>query len=148
MKAQHDRSLGRWQNHATAFNGLKSPKSGGVKLEGIDLHHADSQILDNIRNQRMGFVYQTHYLFKDFNALENVALAAKINQLSFIEAKAKAFACMESIEIGHLADKNAIMFVWRRETASRLHGQSSTVQISYLPMNPQAILTMKILTSS
>ena len=87
------------------ISGLKSPKSGRVKLEGIDLHHADSQILDNIRNQRMGFVYQTHYLFKDFNALENIALAAKINQLSFIEAKAKAFACMESIEIGHLADK-------------------------------------------
>lgn len=87
------------------ISGLKLPQAGKVELDGIDLHKADSQTLNGIRNQKMGFVYQTHYLFKDFNALENIALAAKINQLSFADAKAKAFACMESIDIRHLADK-------------------------------------------
>ena len=57
---------------------LDKPNAGEVWVEGVradtlsDTHHA------SIRNQRFGFVYQHHHLLREFTALENVTMPARI----------------------------------------------------------------------
>jgi lipoprotein-releasing system ATP-binding protein len=51
---------------------LDRPSSGTVLLDGQDLGRLDDEQLARVRNQRIGFVFQAHYLLPQCNVLENV----------------------------------------------------------------------------
>ena len=56
------------------LGGLDTPTSGEVIVRGEHLKDKSQEALAAFRNKNVGFVFQTHYLLDDFNALENVML--------------------------------------------------------------------------
>ena len=53
---------------------LDRPTSGKYILDGIDVEEADDSELSEIRNQKIGFVFQTYNLVSKTNALKNIEL--------------------------------------------------------------------------
>jgi len=51
---------------------LDRPSTGSVKLEGQDLGQLDDTKLADIRNEKIGFVFQSHHLLPQCTVLENV----------------------------------------------------------------------------
>ena len=86
------------------LSGLKKPSEGQVIINGIDIHELDNRALAKLRNRSIGFVYQSHCLLKDFNASENIALAARVADNPH-KAMQKALLSMQKINIEHLAQK-------------------------------------------
>lgn len=53
---------------------LDPPTSGHVALEGVAYDRLGEQELADLRNRRIGFVFQFHHLLREFSALENVMM--------------------------------------------------------------------------
>jgi len=53
---------------------LDRPTSGSYLLDGVDVATLDDDGLSHIRNQKIGFVFQTFYLLPQLTAIENVEL--------------------------------------------------------------------------
>jgi putative ABC transport system ATP-binding protein len=53
---------------------LDSPTSGIYQLDGVDIHTIEEDNLADIRNQKIGFVFQQFFLLSRTSALENVEL--------------------------------------------------------------------------
>lgn len=60
------------------LGGLDNPTKGEVRLDGIDICSLSDGARAEIRNSRIGFVFQFYHLLPEFNALENVMLPAMI----------------------------------------------------------------------
>ena len=55
------------------IGGLDRPDSGTVRIDGVDLGRHDDRTLAAIRNEKLGFVFQSFHLVPVLTALENVA---------------------------------------------------------------------------
>ena len=53
---------------------LDQPTSGRLRLEGRDLLALDEPSLANVRNHKIGFIFQDHHLLPQCSVLENVLL--------------------------------------------------------------------------
>ena len=62
--------------------GLEHPKSGSVEFEGEALFSLGSDRQAQLRNRRMGFVFQSYFLLPELTALENVLLPAMLGASS------------------------------------------------------------------
>jgi len=80
--------------------GLDRPSAGDVLVGGIDLVHSDDNDLSAFRARVVGFVFQFHYLLKDFTALENVMLPAFMLSGDRKAAIAKARPLLEAVGLG------------------------------------------------
>jgi putative ABC transport system ATP-binding protein len=58
--------------------GLERPNRGSVNFDGVALHRAGEEELARIRNQFLGFVFQSFQLLPSLTALENVMVPAEI----------------------------------------------------------------------
>ncbi len=56
------------------LGGLDRPSEGQVSLDGMIFSSLTEEERAKIRNQKVGFVFQFHYLLEDFTALENVMI--------------------------------------------------------------------------
>lgn len=56
--------------------GLERPEAGKVHFEETDIYAMSTDRLATLRNQRMGFVFQSYFLLPELTALENVLLPA------------------------------------------------------------------------
>jgi len=64
--------------------------------------------LARIRNEKIGFVFQFHYLLKEFTVLKNVMLPAlNLNRFPEKQLEEKAMQRLKILGIEHLAQKNA-----------------------------------------
>ena len=55
------------------IGGLDRPDSGTVRIEGVDLGRHDDRALARLRNEKLGFVFQSFHLVPVLTATENVA---------------------------------------------------------------------------
>ncbi|MDF2965227.1 MAG: peptide transporter ATPase [Rickettsiaceae bacterium] len=53
---------------------LDSATSGTLSIQGAEIKDASENILNKLRLEKLGFVYQYHHLLKDFRAVDNVVL--------------------------------------------------------------------------
>jgi putative ABC transport system ATP-binding protein len=58
--------------------GLERPSEGSVDFEGVPLHRASEDELARIRNEFIGFIFQSFQLLPSLTALENVMVPAEI----------------------------------------------------------------------
>ncbi len=56
------------------LGGLDRPDEGEVLVDGQSLWQMSDTERSDLRNSRMGFIYQFHHLLPEFTALENVAM--------------------------------------------------------------------------
>src|SRR5215470_15702340 len=56
------------------MGGLDSATSGTIEIDGIDVTHLRENKLTEVRNEKIGFVFQFFNLVPTLTALENVAL--------------------------------------------------------------------------
>ena len=69
---------------------LDRPTSGDLWLEGSRYADLDPGALADLRNRRIGFVFQFHHLLREFSALENVMLPMLIAGASERQARSRA----------------------------------------------------------
>ena len=56
------------------MGGLDKPSDGKVYLDGQEISSLKEEELAKMRNEKLGFVYQFHFLLPEFTALENVMM--------------------------------------------------------------------------
>ncbi len=76
---------------------LLKPTAGEIWIENQLISKMNDDQLAILRNQFLGFVFQTHHLLPEFNALENVCLPAMIGNRKEIEYTSKAKELLEFI---------------------------------------------------
>ena len=59
---------------------LLKPQSGVVKVFGQEIYQKDQKRLLKIRREKIGIVFQSHYLFKGFSAYENIEVASLLTK--------------------------------------------------------------------
>jgi len=68
--------------------GLERPSEGSVLLDDVALHKASEEQLARIRNQSIGFIFQSFQLLPSLTALENVMVPAEINGEKMVRGSA------------------------------------------------------------
>lgn len=79
---------------------LDRPTSGSILLDGQDFSSASEAALDELRNRRIGFVFQFHHLLRDFSALENVMMPLRIGGQGVPKAKERAEGLLRAVGLG------------------------------------------------
>ena len=80
---------------------LDDPTDGEIFINGEKIHYKNEKFKNNIRNEKIGFVFQFHYLLKEFTALENVLMPALINKninKNDVQKKAKELLALVGLE--------------------------------------------------
>lgn len=81
---------------------------GSLCIDGEEMPKSNEPFLAKIRNEKIGFVFQFHYLLNEFNVLENVMLPGlKLGKYSSAEVKHRAMEKLKILRIEHLAYKQA-----------------------------------------
>jgi len=76
---------------------LDEPTAGRILLQGEELTGRSEEELVEYRSRRLGFIFQLHFLMKDFTALENVLLPALIAGGSAAAARKRARQLLEQV---------------------------------------------------
>jgi putative ABC transport system ATP-binding protein len=69
--------------------GLERPSDGAVLLNGTAMHSASEEELSRVRNQLVGFVFQSFQLLPSLTALENVMVPAEIRGENHARSRAE-----------------------------------------------------------
>jgi putative ABC transport system ATP-binding protein len=72
------------------LSGLDSPTSGRVCVDGTDITDLSEDQLAPLRNQTIGFVFQSFHLVPSLSALENIMFPAELKGDRQAEQRAKA----------------------------------------------------------
>jgi len=59
------------------MSSLDNPSSGSVHISGHDVSQMEERELHEFRNQKIGFVFQFHYLLPELNVIENILIPAR-----------------------------------------------------------------------
>jgi len=81
---------------------LHRPTSGQALFEGEDLGHLSREELAEIRNKKIGFIFQQFFLLPRATALQNVELPMAYAGIRSKERRERAQACLERVGlVGH-----------------------------------------------
>ncbi len=64
------------------IGGLDRPSSGRILVDGREIGALDEAQLSRYRNREVGFIFQFHFLLRDFTALANVIMPGMLGSLS------------------------------------------------------------------
>ncbi|MDR1902453.1 MAG: ABC transporter ATP-binding protein [Treponema sp.] len=81
------------------IGGLDHADSGSVKVGDIDITGLPESGLTLYRRSRVGFIFQFHYLLKDFTSLENVMLPAYMAGMKKKDALEKARFLLSDVRL-------------------------------------------------
>ncbi|MCE9574225.1 MAG: ABC transporter ATP-binding protein [Deltaproteobacteria bacterium] len=85
---------------------LDRPTSGDVLIEGVSTVGLDDRARGALRGERLGFVFQFHFLLPEFTALENVIIPMlRRRDIPRADARARALAVLDQLGIGELGGR-------------------------------------------
>jgi lipoprotein-releasing system ATP-binding protein len=112
---------------------LDRPTSGRLLIDGQDTGTLDERALTRLRGNRIGFIFQYHYLISAFNALENVMMPELLARGS-PDAAMHAHALHLLAQVGLEAQRD-------QRPGSLSGGQQQRVAIARaLALNPPLVL--------
>ncbi len=79
---------------------LDTPSKGSYRLNGREVSAMDDDELARVRNQEIGFVFQTFHLLPRASALRNVELPLVYRGVRADERGERARAALESVDLG------------------------------------------------
>ncbi len=83
------------------MGGLDKPTEGKVYLDGEEISSLKEEELAEMRNKKLGFVYQFHFLLPEFTALENVMMPMLARgRTSIPKSRKKAKELLEQLGLG------------------------------------------------
>jgi len=86
------------------LGGLDQPDKGDVFVDGKSMWQRSDRERSDLRNSRMGFIYQFHHLLPEFTALENVAMPLLIRGESVAAAAKRASDLLEKVGLSQRLD--------------------------------------------
>ena len=79
------------------LGGLDRPSSGSARIGETDLATKNETELAHLRNEKVGFVFQFHYLLEDFSALENVMVPMLVSRKNWRDSRQRAELLLEQV---------------------------------------------------
>lgn len=86
------------------LNGLITPTSGRILIDGEDIAKADKETLRRIRRQKIAMVFQHFALFPHWTIAENVAYGLKIRDVALPERRDRALEVLEQVGLAPWSD--------------------------------------------
>jgi putative ABC transport system ATP-binding protein len=82
---------------------IAEPSSGWMRLDGDVVYDSRWVMKDlrRLRREKIGFIFQTHNLLPFLDATENVMIALHLNGVKTDEARKRAKALLDYLEVGH-----------------------------------------------
>ena len=80
---------------------LDTPSDGTYRLGGEDVSKFTRDELADVRNRRVGFVFQGFNLLPQITAFENVEMPLRIGRVSLAEGRPRAQALLERVGLAH-----------------------------------------------
>jgi len=110
---------------------LDRATSGEIWLEGIDMGSLDDDDRAAFRNERLGFVFQFHFLLPEFSVLENVMIPMFRRGIDRDEAAERAYDALSILNLEEL---------WKRKPGQLSGGQQQRVSIARAVANDPALI--------
>lgn len=82
---------------------LDRPTRGEVLVDGLSTSGLAETRLAGLRNAKIGFVFQFHFLLPELTAVDNVAMPMMVAGKAQAEARRRATELLEKVELGHRA---------------------------------------------
>jgi ABC-type lipoprotein export system ATPase subunit len=82
------------------LGGLDLPDGGEIHLDGVDLRSLSLDDLAQLRNKRVGLIFQAYFLLPELSALENVVLPARMARVPAAEANRRARGLLTQTGLG------------------------------------------------
>ncbi|MEG0808038.1 MAG: ABC transporter ATP-binding protein [Alistipes sp.] len=83
---------------------LSRPDSGHVEIDGVDASALSDKALSRFRNERIGLVFQFHYLLPEFSAFENICIPGLIGRRDRAEVERYATQLLEMMNLSARRD--------------------------------------------
>lgn len=110
---------------------LDKPSKGEIWLDGCEVSGLSDDDRAAFRNERLGFVFQFHFLLSEFSVLENVTLPMLRRGVPRDEAETRAYEALTLLGIADL---------WKRRPGQLSGGQQQRVSIGRAVANDPAII--------
>jgi putative ABC transport system ATP-binding protein len=79
---------------------LDKPTTGNVVLDGEKINGAGDKALARMRNEKLGFVFQSFHLVPDLTVLDNVEIPLLYRRMSAGERRKHALAALDRVGLG------------------------------------------------
>ena len=86
------------------IGGLDRPTAGSVCVGGREITELGESDLSKYRNREVGFVFQFHFLLKDFTALENVIIPGMLGSESSRALRERGRQLLSEVGLDHRMD--------------------------------------------
>ena len=78
---------------------LDVPTKGRLSLNGSDINSYDDKTLARIRNERLGFIFQTFHLIGDLSVVDNVEVPLLYRRMSGSERRKLALRALDRVDL-------------------------------------------------
>lgn len=105
--------------------------SGEYYLDSMAIHTTEEEDLAEVRNRKIGFIFQNYQLISTYNVIQNIVMPLVMRGMSYKEAEAE---CMETIQLLGLAERI------KHKPSELSGGQKQRVSIARALVGKPAIL--------
>ena len=86
---------------------IDTPTSGTISLAGVDTSRMNDVQRAEIRNKKLGYIFQSFYLESRYSVFKNIEMPLLISDVPKAERKKRIEECMEYVGIGKKANQLA-----------------------------------------